>query len=360
MKESINDKAVIENGLENQKHRMYPTPSHSEESQLSLPNHSGINTGSPLKNEIQSSNNSEGPKLTQILSSLQHTQARPRGAALPTNDISANMSIPISLGRPIPSSVHDPNKIISNDLVTATIARSPILAAKRSTSASRPSSIPPTPVSVPISAAAAPPMPHPAQQMPPSAQFPHGPSRTPSVAHGYPPRGSRPSSPEPNPQFSNPYHPGHRMPQYHPSVGPGSPHHPRTPMNRPIGQSQQQPTQQQSHQGRPMGPGPARATSPPPHHSMMGHVSPPTDIKMENTLPPSNSAKDPRPILFYVRAIYDYDPEIPEEISLREGQMVAVLATQLDGWWEGQVISEQGTASRVGIFPSNFTEPASL
>ncbi|KAK9764684.1 formin-binding protein [Basidiobolus ranarum] len=57
-----------------------------------------------------------------------------------------------------------------------------------------------------------------------------------------------------------------------------------------------------------------------------------------------------------VRALYDYDAESNEELSIHEGQVVRVLATHLDGWWEGQIQMEDGSIKR-GLFPSNFTEP---
>lgn len=76
------------------------------------------------------------------------------------------------------------------------------------------------------------------------------------------------------------------------------------------------------------------------------------------TQPPPPPESEERPVLFHVKAVYDYDAEIPEEISFREGQMISVLATQLDGWWEGQI--RENNTIRQGIFPSNFTEPVTL
>ncbi|KAJ9087175.1 formin-binding protein [Entomophthora muscae] len=101
-----------------------------------------------------------------------------------------------------------------------------------------------------------------------------------------------------------------------------------------------------------------RTPSPPSAHSVpkshrQSHQQAPCPPSLEATERP-----DTRPILFYVKAVYDYDAEIPEEIALREGQIIAVLATQLDGWWEGEV--QDGSSVRRGIFPSNFTEPVSL
>ncbi|KAF9430240.1 Proline-serine-threonine phosphatase-interacting protein 2 [Podila epigama] len=68
------------------------------------------------------------------------------------------------------------------------------------------------------------------------------------------------------------------------------------------------------------------------------------------------SLHDGKPILFYVRAIYDYEATIPEELSLKEGDTLAVLHTRDDGWWEGDLLTEYPGLQR-GLFPSNFTEP---
>ncbi|KAI1297777.1 Proline-serine-threonine phosphatase-interacting protein 2 [Mortierella claussenii] len=65
---------------------------------------------------------------------------------------------------------------------------------------------------------------------------------------------------------------------------------------------------------------------------------------------------DGRPILFYVRAMYDYDATIPEELSLKGGDILGVLHTRDDGWWEGHLMDEVRGPIR-GLFPSNFTEP---
>ncbi|KAH9254997.1 hypothetical protein BASA81_006942 [Batrachochytrium salamandrivorans] len=59
-------------------------------------------------------------------------------------------------------------------------------------------------------------------------------------------------------------------------------------------------------------------------------------------------------ILFSVRALYDYDSGAPEELTVLKGQVIPVIATHEDGWWEG-LGSEDGKR-RKGLFPSNFTE----
>ena len=58
-------------------------------------------------------------------------------------------------------------------------------------------------------------------------------------------------------------------------------------------------------------------------------------------------APPPTPI---VRALYDYEPQSPEELALREGDVVEVISTAEDPWWEGRI------KSKSGMFPSNFVE----
>ncbi|KAI9138973.1 hypothetical protein BKA69DRAFT_1088331, partial [Paraphysoderma sedebokerense] len=60
------------------------------------------------------------------------------------------------------------------------------------------------------------------------------------------------------------------------------------------------------------------------------------------------------PVLFYVRALYDYNAQIPEELDLDRGQVLAVLATQEDGWWIAEL--QIGRQKRRGYIPSNFVE----
>ena len=56
--------------------------------------------------------------------------------------------------------------------------------------------------------------------------------------------------------------------------------------------------------------------------------------------------------------MYDYDAEMEEELSFKEGQVISVLGTNLDGWWDGEIT--EGTSVKRGQFPSNFTEPLSF
>ncbi|CAG8554328.1 16375_t:CDS:10 [Acaulospora colombiana] len=63
---------------------------------------------------------------------------------------------------------------------------------------------------------------------------------------------------------------------------------------------------------------------------------------------------DGRPIRFYVRALFDYLAQQPDEIPMTAGDIIAVLSTDPDGWWEGEVLDEK--RKKRGIFPSNYTE----
>lgn len=61
-------------------------------------------------------------------------------------------------------------------------------------------------------------------------------------------------------------------------------------------------------------------------------------------------------IISTVRVLYDYVSQAPEELSVSKGQIIPVIATHEDGWWEG--LGAEKSRRRKGLFPSNFTEPA--
>lgn len=273
--------------------------------------------GSPLRNEIRKPNE---PRFNQLVSSL--------GAA--------------NHNEPSPRTNSERSKLISSDLVSATIARSPILAAKRSSGGGRAISTP--------------------DQQPHRPQSTGPPVRTHSIINNnnnnnnyFPPSSNLQRSysgttntnlqqqqqqaypnrtPFPPNNFNNSYH---TM-----SYSGGIPEHVR----------QQRPPSPPSFN-------PNKTYPPPTNSSSTPSLPPPTPASLQPTDKANGSSSEPRPILFYVKAVYDYDAEIPEEIALHEGQVVAVLATQLDGWWEGEIQDPNGVIRR-GIFPSNFTEPVSL
>ncbi|KAJ2354730.1 formin-binding protein [Coemansia sp. RSA 2618] len=70
----------------------------------------------------------------------------------------------------------------------------------------------------------------------------------------------------------------------------------------------------------------------------------------------SESGKE---ILFYVKVLYDYDADNKKELSIREGDVISVLAVSADGWWEGEMTDRRTGRPIQGTFPSNFTDPIS-
>lgn len=70
----------------------------------------------------------------------------------------------------------------------------------------------------------------------------------------------------------------------------------------------------------------------------------------------SSSGSQSRPRRLSVcQALYDYDAQGEDELSLRRGQLVEILSRDVkisgdEGWWTGKI------GDKVGIFPSNFVE----
>ncbi|KAJ0401859.1 hypothetical protein P43SY_007793 [Pythium insidiosum] len=57
--------------------------------------------------------------------------------------------------------------------------------------------------------------------------------------------------------------------------------------------------------------------------------------------------------IMQVVALYDYEPEAPDELEFREGDALRVLRVQDDGWWQGFLVH---APRRVGVFPSNYVQ----
>ncbi|KAF8845902.1 hypothetical protein BDN67DRAFT_939263 [Paxillus ammoniavirescens] len=72
--------------------------------------------------------------------------------------------------------------------------------------------------------------------------------------------------------------------------------------------------------------------------------------------PPPTGAytDDGRPILFYVKALYDYAATIDEEFDFQSGDIIAVTDTPEDGWWSGELLDEARRQTGRHVFPSNF------
>ncbi|KZP12973.1 hypothetical protein FIBSPDRAFT_936589 [Athelia psychrophila] len=81
---------------------------------------------------------------------------------------------------------------------------------------------------------------------------------------------------------------------------------------------------------------------------------PPSPRGPPSRTPTGTSTNDGRPILFYVKALYDYAATIDEEFDFQSGDVIAVTATPEDGWWSGQLLDETRRVPGREILPSNF------
>ncbi|PPQ82339.1 hypothetical protein CVT24_002318 [Panaeolus cyanescens] len=70
--------------------------------------------------------------------------------------------------------------------------------------------------------------------------------------------------------------------------------------------------------------------------------------------PPAQLTEDGSPVLFYVKALYDYTATIDEEFDFQAGDIIAVTATPEDGWWSGELLDEARRQKGRHVFPSNF------
>ncbi|KAL6305138.1 hypothetical protein BKA93DRAFT_780069 [Sparassis latifolia] len=76
---------------------------------------------------------------------------------------------------------------------------------------------------------------------------------------------------------------------------------------------------------------------------------------MRQASPPTRQyTEDGRGVLFYVKALYDYQATIDEEFDFQAGDIIAVTATPEDGWWSGELLDEARRQSGRHVFPSNF------
>lgn len=61
-----------------------------------------------------------------------------------------------------------------------------------------------------------------------------------------------------------------------------------------------------------------------------------------------------KPVLFYVRALYDYTAQSSAEFDFQSGDIIAVTDTPEDGWWSGELLDEARRTPGRNDFPSNF------
>ncbi|KAJ3356566.1 hypothetical protein GGF32_001459 [Allomyces javanicus] len=120
-------------------------------------------------------------------------------------------------------------------------------------------------------------------------------------------------------------------------------------------------------------PPPARrgSAAPPPEHQVEPEPEPePVAEHVEETVPEPVHEPEPEPIAVsvvppppslparggngahrLVRVTFDFDGESDQELTLRRGQVVAVLDEIDSGWWIGECNGARG------MFPANYTEP---
>jgi hypothetical protein len=55
-----------------------------------------------------------------------------------------------------------------------------------------------------------------------------------------------------------------------------------------------------------------------------------------------------------VKALFNYSATIDEEFDFRVGDIIAVTATPVDGWWSGELLDDSRWIPGKHIFPSNF------
>ncbi|KAG6382140.1 hypothetical protein JVT61DRAFT_783 [Boletus reticuloceps] len=81
----------------------------------------------------------------------------------------------------------------------------------------------------------------------------------------------------------------------------------------------------------------------------------PSPAALRGQPPPTGTyTDDGRPILFYVKALYDYSATIDEEFDFQSGDIIAVTETPEDGWWSGELLDDTRRQAGRHVFPSNF------
>ncbi|CAO1636708.1 unnamed protein product [Parajaminaea phylloscopi] len=126
----------------------------------------------------------------------------------------------------------------------------------------------------------------------------------------------------------------------------------------PSHQSQQQ-QQQGQWQGQvaPSNGPPAGYGAPPPQSATPAPTAAVSNPAPSASPAPTGQYSDTtgKPILFYVKAMYDYSASSAEEFSFQQGDIIAVTGTDPDGWWTGELLDERRRERGKETFPSNFT-----
>ncbi|KAK8870004.1 hypothetical protein IAR55_000574 [Kwoniella newhampshirensis] len=73
-----------------------------------------------------------------------------------------------------------------------------------------------------------------------------------------------------------------------------------------------------------------------------------------NTAPTGQWSTTGLPVLFYVKALYDYSASSAVEFDFQAGDIIAVTSTPEDGWWSGELLDEARRIPGRTDFPSNL------
>ncbi|KZS88210.1 hypothetical protein SISNIDRAFT_446203 [Sistotremastrum niveocremeum HHB9708] len=178
----------------------------------------------------------------------------------------------------------------------------------------------------------------PQQQEPPQAQYPAYPAAQPP--YGY-------EQPQTNGIHRAPSATGYQNPVTHyppASYGPPQPT---------VVQSLQQPVHNNIVQQRAPSPAPATQVAQPPPQPQRS-PSPYAQPDTNPTVPTGAFTDEGQGILFYVKALYDYQATTDEEFDFQAGDVIAVTQTPEDGWWSGVLLDDTRRMPGRTVFPSNF------
>ncbi|KAI9638499.1 uncharacterized protein MKK02DRAFT_22379 [Dioszegia hungarica] len=137
-------------------------------------------------------------------------------------------------------------------------------------------------------------------------------------------------------QYGGPQNPFHRAASPAPGPTPGM----------------HQPPPQQQQYGRSASP------APPPQQQQQSRMqrspSPQPGVAPVNAAPTGQWSTTGLPVLFYVKALYDYQALSAVEFDFQAGDIIAVTSTPDDGWWSGELLDEARRLPGRTDFPSNL------
>ncbi|KAE8537560.1 hypothetical protein D1P53_006267 [Cryptococcus gattii VGV] len=200
----------------------------------------------------------------------------------------------------------------------------------------------------------------------PQSQTPQAYSQTPQPAYN---QYASPAQQQPSPYQQQNQAPQPNYSQRPPSVyGQNNTYGGRGPSPQPQ-QSPMQPSQQSYQYGRSVSPSPAagqgygyQASSQQPQGYMQQQPqrqqqrtpSPQPNQPPPNMVPTGQWSTSGLPVMFYVKALYDYSAQTAAEFDFQAGDIIAVTSTPEDGWWSGELLDEARRTPGRTDFPSNF------